>query len=76
MLNGLSSVLDGITAVASTGSLDPTTEQNLRQVQHSAGLPENGVLDRATWEALVRLFPTFLPQQPVRCIDDFDGNHQ
>lgn len=62
--------------VASTGSLDPTTEQNLRQVQHSAGLPENGVLDRATWEALVRLFRTFLPQQPVRCIDAFDGNHQ
>lgn len=76
MLNGLSSVLDGITAVASTGSLDPTTEQNLRQVQHSAGLPENGVLDRATWEAIVRLFRTFLPQQPVCCIDAFDGNHQ
>lgn len=76
MLNGLSSVLDGITAVASTGSLDPTTEQNLRQVQHSAGLPENGILDRATWEALVRLFRTFLPQQPARCIDAFDGNHQ
>ena len=33
MLNGLSSVLDGITAVASTGSLDPTTEQNLCQIQ-------------------------------------------
>ena len=64
MLNGLSSVLDA------------TTEQNLRQVQHSAGLPENGVLDRATWEATVRLFRTFLPQQPVRCIDAFDGNHQ
>ena len=76
MLNGLSSVLDGITAVASTGSLDPTTEQNLCQIQRSAGLPENGVLDRATWEALVRLFRTFLPQQPVRCIDAFDGNHQ
>ena len=64
MLNGLSSVLDG------------TTEQTLRQVQHSAGLPENGVLDRATWEAIVRLFRTFLPQQPARCIDAFDGNHQ
>lgn len=73
MLNGLSSVLEGITEVASTGNLDPTTEQNLRHVQRSAGLPENGILDRATWEALVRLFRTFLPEHPVRWIDASGG---
>lgn len=69
MLNGLAGVLDGISKVASTGKLDPTTEQNLRHIQRSAGLPENGVLDRATWEALVRLFRTFLPEHPIRRID-------
>lgn len=74
MLNGLSGVLDGISAVASTGRLDPTTEKNLRQIQRSAHLPENGILDRATWEALVRLFRTFLPQQPVRRIDASGGS--
>ncbi len=74
MLNGLASVLDGISEVASTGNLDPTTEQNLRHVQRSAGLPENGVLDRATWEALVRLFRTFLPEHSVRLIDASGGD--
>lgn len=69
MLNGLSSVLEGFSAVPVTGNLEQVTEQNLRHVQRCAGLPENGALDRATWEALVRLFQTFLPQKPGRCIN-------
>ena len=73
MLNGLSSVLEGFADVPITGSLERSTEENLRHVQRCAGLPENGALDRATWEALVRLFQTFLPQQPGRCIDLSDG---
>ena len=41
---------------------------NLRWVQRHANLPQTGILDGNTWEPLVRLFETFVPQTPPQVI--------
>ena len=36
--------------------LDRATEENLRHIQRCAGLPEDGVLDKYTWNRLCMLY--------------------
>lgn len=70
MFTGLSTMLADVLPTPATGVLDEDTAANLKWLQRHAGLPENGVLDQATWEMLVRLFETFLTRKAVHVIDN------
>lgn len=66
MFCSLAQVLNGLTVAPSTGILDKDTEANLRLVQNRANLPDTGILNKETWNVLVRLFRTFSsPSSPI-----------
>lgn len=46
-----------------------STQQNLRRVQHLAGLEQTGALDRATWEYLTRIYHLYI----TRSIEPAEG---
>ena len=60
MFQILSRHLNGITEGPTRGIHDQTSVDNVRWLQHAAGLEENGVMDRRTWEMLVRLYEVFV----------------
>ena len=55
LLMELSALYANIPRLAVTGVYDTPTEQAVRQMQKKGGLPENGALDRASWNLLVTL---------------------
>ena len=60
MFRGLSQLLEGIEDAPVSGTHDAATQANLRYVQRSAQLPETGLADQATWNALARLYVLFV----------------
>lgn len=60
MFRGLSQLLEGIEDASVSGTHDAATQANLRYVQRSAQLPETGLADQATWNALARLYVLFV----------------
>lgn len=60
MFRGLSQLLEGIRDAPVSGTHDAATQANLRYVQRSAQLPETGLADQATWNALARLYVLFV----------------
>ena len=60
MFRGLSQLLEGIEDAPVSGTHDAATPANLRYVQRSAQLPETGLADQATWNALARLYVLFV----------------
>lgn len=60
MFRGLSQLLEGIEDAPVSGTHDAATRANLRYVQRSAQLPETGLADQATWNALARLYVLFV----------------
>ena len=45
---------------------DLKTTQNIRWLQKSIGIPETGVVDKDTWDALVQLYHIFIVHGPTR----------
>ena len=60
MFRGLSQLLEGIADAPVSGTHDAATQANLRYVQRSAQLPETGLADQFTWNALARLYVLFV----------------
>ena len=56
LLTALSVLYPEVTVPPMSGCLDPVTEAGLRWVQKTAGLPQTGILNTATWHALNGLY--------------------
>ena len=56
MLYALRQEFGELPAVTVHGTLDHTTEQCLKIIQHCSDLPETGHLDKQTWNRLSRLY--------------------
>ncbi len=69
----LAPVLNDLTVAPSSGILDKETEANLRLVQNRANLPDTGILNKETWNILVRLFHTFSSPSAPTVIQADDG---
>ena len=53
MLNDLSEAFDNIEPVRLLGIYDETTEKNIKEIQTLSRLPETGLVDEDTWNALL-----------------------
>lgn len=60
MFQVLGRQFEGITADRPNGVHGAESVGNARWLQHAAGLPDTGVMDRATWNALSRLYELFV----------------
>lgn len=60
MFQSLLPYLDGIAPNCTGIHHDESSVQNVRWLQHAAGLKENGIMDRFTWNMLTRLYGLFL----------------
>ena len=56
LLTALSVLYPDVTAPPMSGCLDAVTEAGLKWVQKTAGLPQTGILNTATWHALNGLY--------------------
>lgn len=56
----LSRQFEGIVPDRADGQHGPASAKNARWLQRAAGLPETGVMDQATWDALSRLYEIFV----------------
>lgn len=56
LLSVISEFYNGVPAVAADGIFGPNTRQAVVEFQRLAGLPQTGAVDRATWEALYRVY--------------------
>lgn len=66
MFQILSRQFQGIRTDRPDGIHGPDSAENVRWLQQAAGLPQTGTLDRATWDALSRLYEVFV----VRDLED------
>lgn len=68
MFQVLSRQFEGIVPDQADGFHGHASAQNAKWLQKAAGRPQTGVMDRATWDALSRLYEIFvveeLPDQP------------
>ena len=53
MLNSISQVFSNIPPVIVSGVYDSITARSVRAIQHAAGLPETGDIDKRTWDMLL-----------------------
>ena len=65
--------LNGITGGPALGIHDRASVDNVHWLQHAAGLKEDGVMDRRTWEMLVRLYEVFVIRELERSRREFLG---
>lgn len=56
MLNTIAQFYDNLSGTAINGIYDNDTAEEVRRIQSIAGLPETGQLNRATWNALARIY--------------------
>ena len=56
MLNTISEDFNSIPALTYTGQYDPATSGAVREFQNATGLPVNGIVDKATWNAITRYY--------------------
>ncbi len=56
MLNTIAQFYDNLSGAAINGIFDQETSDEVRRLQKIAGLPETGELNRATWNALARIY--------------------
>ena len=60
IFDALAPVFSQIQATGGDGVFHGATVENTKQVQKAAGLPETGVMDRAAWDSLARLYHLFI----------------
>lgn len=60
IFDALAPLVSQIQATGGDGVFHGVTVENTKQVQKAAGLPETGVLDRAAWDSLARLYHLFI----------------
>ena len=65
--------LNGITEGPVLGIHDRASVDNVHWLQHAAGLKEDGIMDRRTWEMLVRLYEIFVIRELDRSRRAFLG---
>ena len=63
MLQVLGKRFEGIVDDLPDGEHGPASAANTRWLQRAAGLPETGVMDRATWDMLSRLYEVFIVEE-------------
>lgn len=68
MLNTIAQFYDNLSGAAINGIYDNETADEIRRIQTIAGLPETGKLNRATWNALARIYNYHA------AIDDIDND--
>lgn len=68
MLNTISQFYDNLKGASINGIYDNETADEIRRIQTIAGLPETGKLNRATWNALARIYNYHA------AIDDIDND--
>lgn len=56
MLNTIAQFYDNLSGAAINGIYDNETAEEVRRIQSIAGLPETGELNRASWNALARIY--------------------
>ena len=67
MMQVLGRHLDGIRPAPANGIHSEVSAANVRWLQRASGLEETGILDRASWDALSRLYEVFVigaPEEP------------
>jgi len=65
MFRSLSHYFEGIVPAQTDGSHGEESVRNVRWLQRSAGLPPTGIMDQPTWNALSRLYETFVIPEGV-----------
>lgn len=60
MFLALAEQFEGLTEEPVSGVNTQGTVDNLRWIQHRARLPENGILNKNTWDAMARLYQLFV----------------
>ncbi len=65
MLNTLSPHFGNLPVVAYTGEYDTSTRDLVGCIQKASGLPDNGVLDRLTWNAMASLYNANQDRTPL-----------
>lgn len=68
MLNTISQFYDNLKGASINGIYDNETAEEIRRIQAISGLPETGDLNRATWNALARIYNYHA------AIDDIDND--
>ena len=63
MLSSLARTLSNFQPDPPQGSHNPVTVTNIQTLQHIAGLPETGIIDRSTWAFLTRLYHLFVTRR-------------
>ncbi len=77
MLRVISQVNGSIPLVNPDGIFGPKTEDAVRAFQKTVGLPANGIVDFATWDAIFRSYMHASQQISLRPIQPFpSGNYQ
>ncbi len=66
MFLALAEIFQGVIKTPVTGTNDLKTTQNIRWLQKSIEIPETGVVDKDTWDALVQLYHIFIVHGPTR----------
>lgn len=65
MLNALSERLSDFLPEPVSGSFSGATASNLRRIQLLSNLPDSGILNRATWSILVRLYEAVVKREAL-----------
>ena len=73
MFQVLARHLNGITEGVARGIHDQISADNVRWLQHVAGLEETGSLDRETWDLLARLYEIFVVRELEQSRQRFIG---
>ena len=73
MFQVLARHLNGITEGVARGIHDQISADNVRWLQHVAGLEETGILDRETWDLLARLYEIFVVRELEQSRQRFIG---
>ena len=60
MFDSLVPVLSGFQSTGGDGVFHDATVENTKRIQRAAGLEETGIMDRASWDSLVRLYHLFI----------------
>ena len=71
MFQSLSHYFNGIRPSDQRGLHDENSVENVRWLQHRAGLTATGVMDQPTWNALSRLYETFVIPEGVLPEENF-----
>ena len=66
LLSELYNVISNFEPVELNGINSNATLRNLKTIQILSGLPDSGILDRATWSVLAALYRTFVTRRAMR----------